>query len=138
MNNLNMVLAIGSVVLLVGILISMGIGKIQERSVKRFEPVMSQSAPTERQTDQTDTADRPSVSADDLHVERLQLDRTKTALIEVMVYNGWGVGEIRAVLKGDNGTIGEAVDAARKKLGIDPPERTLRVRDEKGERLIAL
>ena len=67
---------------------------------------------------------------------RLQLDRTKTAIIEVLVYNGWRVGDIRAALKGDNGAIGAEVDAARKKLGIFPQERTLRVRDIHGERVI--
>lgn len=87
--------------------------------------------------EQTDRADRPSVSVDDLHVERLQLDKTKVAVIEVLVYNGWGTGEIRSMLKGDNGVTGTEVEAARKRLGIDPPERTMKVKDEKGERVIS-
>jgi hypothetical protein len=107
-------------------------------SVNHSQDVMSHPAtPAPAQT--TDRqADRPSVSADDLSAPRLQLDRTKQALIEVMVYNGWGAGEIRAVIKGDNGVIGAEVDAARKKLGIEPPDRVIRVRDEKGERVIPI
>lgn len=106
--------------------------------VNNNQPVMSPDEPAQQQTDQTDNADRPSVSADQLRVPRLQLDRTKTAVIEVLVYNGWGVGEIRAVLKGDNGATGIEVEAARKRLGIELPERTLRVRDEAGERVISM
>jgi len=86
---------------------------------------------------QTDRADRPSVSEDNLDVPRLRLDKTKATIIEVLVYNGWQVGEIRAVIKGDNGVIGVEAEAARKRLGIDPPPRELRVRDEKGERVIS-
>lgn len=107
-------------------------------SVNTSQTIMSLQEPATRQTDQTDDTDRPSVSADDLSAPRLQLDRTKQALIEVMVYNGWNVGEIRAAVKGDNGAIGAEVDAARKKLGIDAPERVIRVRDEKGERVIPI
>ena len=53
-----------------------------------------------------------------------------------MVYRGYAVGEIHALPEDDNGTIGAEVDAARKRLSIDPPDRTLKVRDERGERLI--
>jgi hypothetical protein len=67
---------------------------------------------------------------------RLEVDRTKAAVIELLVYSDWTTAEIRTVVKGENATIGAEVDAARKKLGVDPPERTLRVRDEKGERVI--
>lgn len=107
-------------------------------NVNTSEAVTSIQEPAQKQTDQTDRADRPSVSADTLRVPRLQLDRTKTAVIEVLVYNGWGVGEIRAVLKGDNGATGIEVEAARQRLGIEPPERTLRVRDESGQRVISM
>lgn len=107
-------------------------------SVNRSQDVQQPEPRADRQTDQTDKADRPSVSADTLRVSRLQLDRTKTAVIEVLVYNGWSVGEIRAVLKGDSNTFGAEVEAARQRLGIDPPERTLRVRDEAGQRVISM
>ena len=122
------------------ILEDFGIIRIDDEpeTVNSSQVVMS-PAPEPKPADrQTDTTDRPSVSADDLRVERLQLDRTKTAIIEVMVYNGWQVGEIRAVLKGDNGALGTEVEAARKRLNIDPPERLVRVRDAAGERVITL
>lgn len=118
------------------------------RSVRDYRPVMqpaplpvlimSREKPQTAADQQTDRADRPSVSADSLEVPRLQLDKTKTAIIELLVYNGWQAGEIRSVLKGDNGVIGTEVEAARKRLGIDLPERTLKVRDEKGERVISM
>jgi hypothetical protein len=86
---------------------------------------------TDRQTDEVSEADR--------WLDRLEVDRTKTALIELMVYSGWQVGEIRAVIKGDNGAIGAEVAAARERLGLgeDPP-RMLQVRDAAGERLIPM
>lgn len=134
----NTIIAIGSILLLAGILISMGIGKLQEKTVNTSQDVTSIQEPHQQRTKQTDEADGPSVSAGSLRVPRLQLDRTKTAVIEVMVYNGWNVAEIRAVLKGENAAIGAEVEAARTRLDIDPPERTLRVRDEAGERVISM
>jgi hypothetical protein len=65
-------------------------------------------------------------------------DRTKTALIELLVYSGWEVGQIRVVLKGDNGALGAEIEAARQRLGISTEPRQLRVRDDQGERLIAM
>jgi hypothetical protein len=77
----------------------------------------------ERQTGQTDDADGDGrrVSVDNPWIERLKVDKSKTALIEVMVYSGWGVDEIRKVVKGENGAIGLEVDAARQRLGIQAP-----------------
>jgi len=112
----------------------------EQKSVKhsvRSEPIMSPPPIVKFADRQTDRADRPSVSEDNLDVPRLRLDKTKATIIEVLVYNGWQVGEIRAVIKGDNGVIGVEAEAARKRLGIDPPPRELRVRDEKGERVIS-
>lgn len=90
--------------------------------VNTFQPVMSRPS-AYPMADETDRhADRPSVSADDSWIARLELDRSKAVLIELLVYSGWQVGEIRAVVKGDNGAIGVEVDAARKRLGVEPPE----------------
>ena len=90
------------------------------RVVHHSQVVMSPELPqTSRQTQtdrQTDEASTP-----DPRIERLQLDRTKTALIEVLVYSGWDVSDIRSAVKGDNGAIGAEVDAARKRLGIPTP-----------------
>lgn len=87
-------------------------------SVNDNEPVMSRSTELQEPLKQTDKQTDLGLSADDPACPRLQLDRTKQAAIEVMVYNGWGAGEIRAVIKGDNGAIGAEVEAARKRLGI--------------------
>lgn len=78
----------------------------------------AQTDQTETQTDQGSVADR--------WLERMQLDRTRTALIELLVYSDWEVGQIRSVLKGDNGTIGAEIEAARKRLGLTarPPNVT--------------
>lgn len=71
---------------------------------------------TDRQTD------RPSVSAVDPWLARLEVDRSKAVIIYVLVYSGWTTGEIRSVLKGDNGAIGLEVEAARQRLGIETPD----------------
>lgn len=113
-------------------------GLIEPReSVNTSQDIMSLAPPAPMADDTDRQTDRPSVSADNLEVPRLQLHTTKTTLIEVLVYNGWQVGEIRSTIKGDNGAIGTEVDAARKRLGIDAPERTLRVRDGRSERVIS-
>lgn len=101
--------------------------------------VMSRS---EVQTAQTDKTDRQTdaVSVADEWMDRIEVDRTKTALIELLVYSGWGVGEIRGVVKGDSGAIGAEIEAAKQRLGISPdPPRVLRVRDNGlAERLIPM
>lgn len=106
-------------------LLSMFVGWLArkwDRFVNRSQAVMS-SDQEQVSTDDTDRpTDRPSVSADDLYCPRVELDRSKLAIIEVMVYNGWTTGEIRSILKGDNGAIGKEVDAARERLGIEPPD----------------
>ncbi len=58
----------------------------------------------------------------------LQLNKTRTAVIEELLTHGWNVGEIRSVVKGDNGTIGAEIDAARQRLGIEAEARTVPVR----------
>lgn len=67
------------------------------------------------QTGQTDKTDRQTDRASEAEqwIARLKVDRTKATLIELLVYSEWGVGEIRATLKGDSGAIGEAVRAVR-------------------------
>lgn len=98
-----------------------------------MSPVQSQTEPddqTDRQTDLVSEADR--------WLDRLEVDRTKTAVIELLVYSGWDVGQIRGVVKGDNGTIGTEIEAARNRLGIVAEPRQLRVRDAEGERMIPM
>lgn len=48
---------------------------------------------------------------------------TRAALVAALVAAGWQTGEIRAVLKGDNGAIGLDVEAARQRLGVGPSMR---------------
>jgi hypothetical protein len=95
-----------------------------------MSPAPVQTAQTDGQTDYVSEADR--------WLDRLEVDRTKTAVIELMVYSGWTVGDVRAVVKGDNAAIGAEVAAARERLGMSEPPRPLRVRDETGERVIAI
>ncbi len=121
-------------------LVSMLIGwlaRVWDRIVNRSQVVASPAQTTDRQTDQTDRQTNP-VFAGDEWLDRLEVDRSKAALIELLVYSGWQVGEIRNVVKGDSTAIGVEVAAARQRLGIDPLERTLRVKDERGERVIPI
>ncbi len=89
-------------------------------TVNHSQDVMSRQNDRLSQTNQTDEPDRP-VSEADQWIGRIEVDRTKTALIELLVYSGWDVSQVRNVLKGDNGTLGTEVEAARKRLGIAAP-----------------
>lgn len=71
-------------------------------------------------------------------IEAKQLDRTRKEMIDTLASYGWGVGQVRALLKGDSGAIGAEVADAQQRLGILPLERTMRVRDHAGEREIAI
>lgn len=70
------------------------------------------------QTDKTDTA----VSTDPRECTALQLDKSKSNLIKILVYNGWNVGDIRAAVKGENGAIGAEVQAARGEGNTSDPD----------------
>jgi len=106
-------------------------------SVNPFQDVTSRINAQTTQTAQTDKQ-TDYVSEADLWLDRLEVDRTKTALIELLVYSGWEVGQIRGVIKGDNGAIGTEIEAAKKRLGMTEPPRQLRVKDDQGERLIPM
>lgn len=56
-------------------------------------------------------------------VRALLTERRREKLIEALVAAGWGTGEIRMQLKGDSGTIGEEVRAARIRLGLADPDQ---------------
>lgn len=70
--------------------------------------------------------------------QQLPNNRTRRQMIELLVYSGWDVGQIRSVIKGDNGAIGVEVEAAKQRLGIVETPRMLRVKDDGGERLIPM
>lgn len=132
-----MFLVIGLLVLGLGSMLVGWLARTWDQFVNRSQPVMSPApAQTSRQT-QTD-AQTDQVSEADHWLDRLEVDRTKTALIELLVYSGWEVGQIRTVIKGDNGAIGAEIEAARQRLGITDEPRMLRVRDDAGERLIPM
>lgn len=124
---LDMVAAIVLIAALLIGLISMAIGKIvawwDTRSVNHFQAVMSpdlaQTKP-DRQTDEPDRRAPAGLSGDPRRCPALQLDRTKAGLITLLVYNEWTVSEIRAVLKGDNTTMGQDIAEARERLGMAP------------------
>lgn len=100
-------------------------------------PIMSPEQAQDRQTDQTDRqTDLESVA--DQWLDRLEVDKTRATLIELLVYSGWQTAEVRAVIKGDNGTIGTEVEAAKQRLGITDPPRMLVVREGSDERVIPM
>src|SRR5262245_17679583 len=140
-HTIDMVVAIIAVgALLIGVL-SVLWGKAEKlwdwlRGVNTSQIVISPLDRAETRTARTDEADGPSVSAVDPWLARIHVDRTKGTLIDLLVYSGWTTAEIRSVLKGENAAIGTEVEAARQRLGIDPPERVLKVRDAQGERVI--
>jgi hypothetical protein len=80
------------------------------------------------------------VSVADQWLDRFEVDRTKTAAIELMVYSGWTVAQIRAVIKGENAALGAEIDAARQRLGIAPEQpRAIPLRPRTGdERVLVL
>jgi hypothetical protein len=95
----------------------------------RIAAVMSRNT---AQTDQTDQQTDPVFPLTDA-AKRVQLDRTRTAVVELLVLADWNVGQIRGLLKGDSGAIGAEVAAARERLGLAPPApATLRVRENGG------
>jgi len=101
-------------------------GVLPPITVNTYQPVdrlpsrvMSREEGQTEQTDQTDEqTDR--VSEPNNQPSRLQLDKTRAALIEELLYNGWTLTDIRRerILRGDNGEIGTEIEAARKRLGI--------------------
>ncbi len=112
------------------------------RGVKRFVfwvVVVMFRAPADERTDRTDGPDG-RVSEADLWVDRLELDKTRSAVMEILLTNEWTVTDMRreGIFRGENAAISAEVDAAKKRLGILDTPRQLRVRDDQGERLIPM
>ena len=61
---------------------------------------------------------------------------SRALLIEALVLAGWSVGQIRTVLKGDNGTIGEEIAEVRARHGM--ASRTITVTESGKAREIEL
>ena len=88
--------------------------------------------PQTPQTAQTDRADSPSAAVEPTEAPRNLTERAipagdRGALVEALVVNEWGVGQIRTVLKGDNGVISQEIAAARERLGLPAAPRTITI-----------
>jgi hypothetical protein len=84
------------------------------------------------QTGQTDRTDSPSAAVETPEAPRNLTERAipagdRGALVEALVTNEWGVGQIRNVLKGDNGVISQEIAAARERLGLPAAARTFTI-----------
>lgn len=85
-----------------------------------------------QQTAQTDRTDSPSAAVETPATPTNLTERTmppgdRGALVEALVSNEWGVGQIRGVLKGDNGVISQEIAAARERLGLPAAPRTITI-----------
>jgi hypothetical protein len=88
--------------------------------------------PQTTQPGQTDRTDSPSAASEPTEAPRNLTERAipagdRGALVEALVINEWGVGQIRGVLKGDNGVISAEVAAARERLGLPATPRTITI-----------
>ena len=84
------------------------------------------------QTTQTDRADSLSAASHEPEAPTNLTERAipagdRGALVEALVTNDWGVGQIRTVLKGDNGVISQEIAAARERLGLPAAPRTITI-----------
>jgi hypothetical protein len=86
---------------------------------------------------EAETAGLSGLSATSEASEPVEHDITpgdRAALIEALVLSGWSTGQIRSTLKGDNGMIGQEVEAARNRLEAPAPRRVVTIRNgEDGE-----
>lgn len=113
-----------------GLLVSNVWGDAPLRSVELPSQTSRQTAQTDQQTT------RPSALPP--KPPRFALDRTRQAVLEELLTHGWTITDLRRenILRGDNATISQEVIETRKRLGLADPDRTLKIRDEKGERVI--
>lgn len=70
--------------------------------------------------------------------EGKEVDRTRQLIIDSAATYGWGVGQVRTLIKGDSGAVGAELAAARTRLGIGAPVRMLPVSDHEGRREIVM
>ena len=88
--------------------------------VKQEEPDAPQPEQTARQTQTDGLSAAPHwLQMDGSDIRPLNIPPgSRALLIEALVIAGWSVGQIRAMLKGDNNVISEEVAAARAKHDI--------------------
>lgn len=77
--------------------------RVKDFEAPRARPApAAEPAPADRQTDRLADALLSAQTTPNDAAGALRLDRTRKAVIAVLVDSGWSVSEIRAVLKGDN------------------------------------
>lgn len=116
---------------------------LEEREIADEETVEADKGLNE-QTDSPDEADEQTENTDSRQtasesrlsdieqlVERVQLDRSRETIIELLVRVGWSVSDIRAIIKGDNAVISGLVAKAKSKL--DQPEEADQVEGNLGQ-----
>lgn len=69
---------------------------------------------------------------------RLQVDRTRPAIIDTLLLAGWEPGAVRGAVRGDNNVVQAEINAARVRLGLKEPGRVIPMRDSNGTREVAL
>jgi len=57
---------------------------------------------------------------------------SRADVIRLLVANDWTVGQIRGLIKGDNGMIGQEIEQARTVLDAPPPRRTVTINYGRG------
>lgn len=137
-----MFLTIGMLALLIGSIVLGWVVRTWDRLVNRSQaagPLMSPETAQTARTERTD-ARTDQVSEADRWLGRLEVDRTRSTVLEILLTSGWTITDMRreGIFRGDNATISAEVEATKKKLGIIDEPRQLRVKDEHGERVIPM
>lgn len=119
------------------ILIDFGLWPLSKVSTRPAIRSVELPSQTSRQTTQTDQQ-TTRLSVLPPKPPRFALDRTRQAVLDELLTHGWTITDLRRenILRGDNVTISQEVAETRKRLGLSDPDRTIKVRDEKGERVI--
>lgn len=94
--------------------------------------------PAEPIVEQRDAASvRPSAPSALVELALLDIGdrRDRSAALTLLVALGWTTAEIRSVVKGENAAIGADVDAARRRLGVEAPQRFVTIQGGKGGRV---
>jgi hypothetical protein len=120
---------------LIGIIMLISLAEWVSAAASRFSWAAQDRYVThepDEDTNEAETAGLSCLSAPSDASEPVEPDITpgdRAALIEALVLSGWTVGQIRSVVKGDNGAIGQEVEAARKRLEAPAPRRVVTIRN---------
>lgn len=105
-------------------------GEIDEADEEADEQTASPDEADE-QTDDRQTALESRLSDIEESIERIQLDRSREAVVELLVQLGWSVSDIRAIIKGDNAVISGLV--AKAKSTLEQPEEAAQAKENLGQ-----